>query len=241
MSDNKGKSWDEVVEEIANGVYLEMQSGPIKRKSKKEIQYKAEEYRNKSNNNGIRYINDDKLVRKPQKVMAKITKEELWNLMIENAGNENDKKTVLQLAIDKCKIDLETIYVEDKDLTYDEDIRPIDIVGTPLFGLQEIDGYTFFGLEIGVLSSAFCIIYYDGEKLRGYYPSCGNLINLDFNCILGLEEEYESKHFEEYEEDEYYDLDLSDIYLSKYNLISDNYGYNWELIEKDIKAMFELR
>ena len=35
MSDNKGKSWDEVVEEIANGVYLEMQSGPIKRKSKK--------------------------------------------------------------------------------------------------------------------------------------------------------------------------------------------------------------
>ena len=235
MSDNKGKSWDEVVEEIANGVYLEMQSGPIKRKSKKEIQYKAEEYRNKSNNNGIRYINDDKLVRKPQKVMAKITKEELWNLMIENAGNENDKKTVLQLAIDKCKIDLETIYVDD------EDIRPIEIVGTPLFGLQEIDGYTFFGLEIGVLSSAFCIIYYDGEKLRGYYPSCGNLINLDFNCILGLEEEYESKHFEEYEEDEYYDLDLSDIYLSKYNLISDNYGYNWELIEKDIKAMFELR
>ena len=120
MSDNKGKSWDEVVEEIANGVYLEMQSGPIKRKSKKEIQYKAEEYRNKSNNNGIRYINDDKLVRKPQKVMAKITKEELWNLMIENAGNENDKKTVLQLAIDKCKIDLETIYVEDKDYTKEE-------------------------------------------------------------------------------------------------------------------------
>lgn len=85
---NKGKSLDKVAEEITKGVYLEMLNGSIKRKSKKEIQDKAEEYRNKSNNNGIRYINDDKLVRKPKRVMAKITKEELWDIMLKNADNE---------------------------------------------------------------------------------------------------------------------------------------------------------
>ncbi len=262
MSDNKGKSWDEVVEEIAKGVYLEMQNGPIKRKSKKELKDKAEEYKNKSNNNGIRYINDDKLVRNPRKVMAKITKEELWDLMIENAdksftemrkehgdnsSRENpnfktdNKKIVVEFALVKINIDIHHINVDDENLTYElDDSFGDDIVGTPLLGLQEIDGYTFFGFEIGGdwEYPIFGIIYYDGKNLRGYYPSCGNMINLDFKCAFGSEEEYES---EEYEEDEYFDLDLSEIYYSKYNLISDNCGYNWELIEKDIKSMFVLR
>ena len=270
--DVDGKSMEEIAKETAEAIFEvafkkmleESAENSVRKKSKKNLQKIAEEYRDKGNNDITRYINDDKLPKKPKSIMEKITKEELWDLMIKNADEsftnlrkehgENSQREnpdfrtgneeiVFRFALLKCKADMRMIKVNDENFTYDvNECFGNDVVGTPLLGLQEIDGYTFFGFEMGGdwEYPIFGIIYYDGENLRGYYPYCGNMINLDFKTAFGSEEDFEN---DEYEEDEYYDLELSEIYASKYNLSSEdkNYGFNWELIEKDIKAYFELR
>lgn len=154
-----------------------------------------------------RYINDDKMPKRPRRVMTKISKNELWRKMCESVNlmefsEWNDSYmieeftcyNVLEKILHECEsvfIDMKTIQVDSENITCTMDNTfGDDVVGTPMLGLQTINNdYTFFGFEIGGdwEYPLFAIIYYDGEKIRAYIPNCGNVVNLDFNCALGSE------------------------------------------------------
>lgn len=221
-----------------------------------------------------RYINDDKMPKRPRKIMSKISKEELWKKMCEFVGkelsyNEENSYTVLTKILHDCEtvqIDMSTINVDRENLTcVSECYFGDNIVGDAMLGIQSInDEYTFFGFEQGGdwEYPVFIMIYYDGEKLRAYIPSCGNVVNLDFHCALGSEKiDWDNeiriqKYMDIYSKVVAENPDMGDIsrddledgsnleryYKMKYGMEedSDDFGFNWELIEKDIKAMFKL-
>lgn len=230
-----------------------------------------------------RYINDDKMPKRPKRVMNKVSKEELWKKMCESVGmyhfsewkdeymSEFTAHDILRKILheyDSVKIDMKSIQVDSENLTCDmNDTFGDDIVGTPMLGLQTINNeYTFFGFELGGdwEYPVFAILYYDGELIRAYIPSCGNVVNLDFNCALGSEidldrrDEIKFNKFTELYSNIfannpkrgifYTDIledgeQLEACYQMKYDLDvnPENLGYNWKLIQMDIQKMFKIR
>lgn len=177
--------------------------------------------------------------------------------------------SVLKILVTECesvRADFSAINVDTGNIACSNDSFFGDnVVGSPMLGLQSAsDGYTFFGFECGGdwEYPIFGIIYYDGAKLRAYIPSCGNVVNLDFHCALGSEkidwdnEIKVQKYMDIYSkvaaenpdrgnisrEDLEDDSNLEKYYMMKYGMEEepDSFGYNWELIEKDIRAMFKL-
>ena len=74
----------------------------------------------------------------------------------------------------------------------DIDDSEIDYVGTPLLGFQTLkDEFVFYGTLTNADWSfpVYSIFYFDGIRVRGYTPVCGNLVNTDFKCALGQEQE----------------------------------------------------
>lgn len=119
-----------------------------------------------------------------------------------------------------------------------------------LLGLHTLEnGLSFFGYALASDWShpVFYIIYFDGERLHGYMPSCGNLVNFDTMSAIGMEDEsdfarrqneesYNTTGKDKYEPDE-----LFAQYLSKYEIQSiDQLVLNWSAIKADIMTAIKI-
>ncbi len=156
-----------------------------------------------------RYFNDDKMPKRPKRIMKKLSREDFWDLMFKTASkydsygeisypydiDEDDGGyTILSILLSQCesvRLDLRMIDVDGENLTcsYD-DVFGDTVVGKPMLGLQTInDEFTFFGFQMGGdwEYPVFAIIYYNGQDFHIYFPSCGNTVNLDFKCAFGSE------------------------------------------------------
>jgi hypothetical protein len=130
-------------------------------------------------------------------------------------------------------------------------------IGDPLINFQTLsNGLTFFGFladdDGGI--PCFMIIYYDGENLRLYTPIRGNFVNVDCESELGSEGCYckangDMRFDEDALEQKYrklgiwsdsYDANYMTMYLSKYNLNTENIFFNWDAIREDIEAQIQV-
>lgn len=227
-----------------------------------------------------RFINDDVKLKHGGRKAARIDKLELGRLMLEKAmvygdnfyGEDFDgvdetwycdahhsHRIIHALfyndpaikADNKFNVDGENNYVYD-----DEDYEPAEgDIGEHLMGMQTLDnGLTFYGFMAGGdwEFPVFMIIYYDGKKLRGYTPSYGNSVNLDFKSAIGSERSWvdvnEDKIIKEYKKLGIYRGDedfedgesLPELYFEKYELDIDTAGVNWNAIKQDIEARIEV-
>ena len=235
----------------------------------------------------MRYINDDRMPRKAMRVMAKISKDVFWAMLVGEAGKyDKDIKMGLDYDVDASyKVasallfdnnspltEWKVVNVDNENFTTGDDLFGETLAGDPLLGLQETaDGHVYLGFQIGGdwEMPVFGILYFDGNKLRVYYPSAGNCINFDFKCAFGSEEldtgnPTEMSRFDRIYSQYYaanpqagtWDLNkflnehggkpsegtLGDMYLMRNGIDSgEGIAFNWELIGEDIKRMFILR
>lgn len=217
----------------------------------------------------MRYINDDKMPIKAKRTTKKITEKELWKLFQEEALKQNkDRKYHLDIDNEFDVIlevmrnndvqhDLDVISFDTENVAVGDGFCfGTDVVGEPLLGFCELkNGFTFYGIEAGGdwEYPVFMIIYFDGYRFRGYIPTCGNMYNTDLKCAFGSEE-YECMEYEEqekiinkYKKYSWFDVkkmedEADKLYAMKYGLKLDDksYGYNWDLIEKDILTTFKV-
>ena len=129
-----------------------------------------------------------------------------------------------------------------------------------MYGLQTLsNGLTFLGFTTSGDEQipAFGIIYYDGNNLRLYFPSYGNYVNLDFNCALGSEWDYDNEENVEkkyrklgiWDEDNEYLFEYGEprwdaLYCAKYGLDSCGCDIDddatWSAMKMDIEARIEV-
>lgn len=114
-----------------------------------------------------------------------------------------------------------------------------------LCGFHTLDnGFTFLGGMAGGdwEKPVFFIIYWDGQKLRGYIPAYGNTYNANLNTAFGSEED--SDKFEKYlkiygiSEYSHYE-DMIECYC-RYNAYqyqkNGEIDVDWTRIEEDVKS-----
>lgn len=218
----------------------------------------------------MHYINEDKMPQKAKRKAKKVSKEEFLRFMQEEAKkeaeeygdeiNEDDSEDMLYYLVKynvEIDHDINIAFDTENFTTSIEDCFGDNIVREPLLGFHELDnGFMFWGFEAGGdwEYPVFGIVYHDGKRLRGYIPLCGNTVNTDFMCAFGSEEfEYLSrdeqdeylKKYKKYsfDEDEVRKTDgASKLYAMKYGLKyeSKDFGFNWELIEQDIKTFIQV-
>lgn len=114
-----------------------------------------------------------------------------------------------------------------------------------LLGINTLEnGLTFLGCIAGGdwEYPVFFIIYWDGKALRGYIPTYGNCVNLDFKTAFGSEGEYEDLDEEvilkkpKYNDYDRKKDDLSSYYLKCEGLTEDDDpDINWDAVKKDIE------
>ncbi len=268
-----GKSKDELLKETVDAV------AKIAYEKMMNEEYKEDYEVEEDDKDRQRYINDDLMPKNPTRKMYHMQKEMmpailnvfykklssgnlpynyyfeidgghqlLWQLINNDETLQNDKREIyvtfgyLICQSYKCPL-------------YYKNGFGNNAKGEPLLGLQEIGDFSFIGFEMGHDGEypVFGIIYFDGSKLRLYYPRCGNMINFDFNSSFGEErcgENFKVKYADYIKEqlhNEYHLMDneimgLSDYYAAKYELTKDSiyYGFNWDLIKQDILATFEI-
>lgn len=184
------------------------------------------------------YINEDKMPTKARRAVQKTTKEELWDLMFdyakshdkycgidENYDFEEDDCgiTVLENILresEYANADLNQINVDMENMTCDSDSEyGKSVAGENLLNLQDNGKFAFFGFQLGGdwEYPVYAMVYYDGERLRVYYPTCGNPINVKYRCAYGSEPNEE---------------------IDKTDWDAPDFGFNWNLIAEDIEKTF---
>lgn len=269
-----GKNKDELIKETAEAVAEIAYQKMMNEEYEEDFVEEEEDYGDKQ-----RYINDDLMPQKPLRKYYPMQKEMMpaiikvfykklsggslpYNYYFDYDGGHqflwqliNRDETILN---DKEEIYAVCHYLmcdPSRSLLYYKNGFGNNAKGKPLLGLQEFGKFVFIGFEMGHVDTypIFGIIYFDGKKLRLYYPSCGNMYNADFNACFGGEsyaKDFERK-YKDYikeqlgdEDDEIYHevKSLSDCYAEKYFLSKDSvhYGFNWDLIKQDILSAFEV-
>lgn len=106
-------------------------------------------------------------------------------------------------------------------------------------GFHTLDnGLTYYGFNGGADGDmdTFGILYYDGKKIRLYFPTYGNSINAKYKCALFNEGEYEIKG-------KIYDVtedDPAGEYCAKYGLDPTEEVINIEAMKKEISEHIEV-
>lgn len=114
-----------------------------------------------------------------------------------------------------------------------------------LIGLHTLsNGLAFLGMYAGGdwEYPVFFIIYFDGKSLRGYIPTCGNMINLDFKTAFGSEDDSEKVEVEDVLSKPPYDDCNGEFLLAYLGLLetfkpSDelNLEFDYTLMKEDIE------
>lgn len=203
------------------------------------------------------YLNmDRKLIKKGGRKAVKISKEELLKKLynLYKKSEEYYDEDVTETNFDETYHLNTEIFIEnkiiEKDLSkisfgYDNFIASReDISDKKAFvGFNTLEnGLTFFGvIDSGDDEfSIFYIIYYDGKNLRGYTPSYGNLINLDFKTAFGGEY-YNCDNYKEILKNKGYDdnEDFITQYAEKHGVVFSKdsmFDINWDAIIEDIES-----
>jgi hypothetical protein len=210
----------------------------------------------------MRFVNDDVKLKNGGRNAAKISEEELWKKIVARA----------QSVGDDCEdeeddgYDGENAWRFVQNLMWCDPIIKKDIkfnvdrenVLTPEDGYDEYlgmhtlpNGLTYYGIIMGGdwEIPMFMIIYWDGKKLRCYIPSYGNLVNLDFGCAFGSEEDSlddedkKAKLIKKYakygeipDEDDFDFQTWSDLYCRMYDETRDGCEYNYNAMIEDITS-----
>ena len=222
-----------------------------------------------------RFINDDVKLRQGGRKAPHISQDDLRDIVIRTAKRlDNDAFEYAQRAcadnLDDALFCAVRVLIE-RDATFEKDNKfqlewdnfYIEIEEDDpenLCGLHTLrNGLTFLGFSTAgdEQMSAFGIVYYDGKRVRLYFPSYGNYINLDFKCALGSEcdEEKEEKFEKKYRKlgiwdenkEELFDGDYpcwEALYCAKYGLdVYESFNWeniNWKALKEDIESRIEI-
>jgi hypothetical protein len=175
-------------------------------------------------NEMARFVNDDFKLKHGGRKAARISQEDLANLMYQRAnkfaveewGDDYELEDDLNLEEGvtwyegDCYAELIRYLMEDEALMKDVSKYRISCCSEATFdgmssegamnltGMHTLsNGLTFYGYFHSVdcgPDCAFVIIYHDGKKLRAYVPTYGNAVNMDFKCVLGEEHEYDADY-----------------------------------------------
>ena len=218
-----------------------------------------------------RFINDNVVLVPGIRTAPRITQDELRDIIIKAAINVNEDFFNSEVEMLDCagnlneelEIAASIIVQEDEEIESDNQYQ----FGWSLFntkryapdsmcGLHTLsNGFTFFGFTTAEDDQwpAFGILYYDGTRLRLYFPTYGNDINLDFGCALGWEGDGggpKETHFEaEYrklgiwdEDDdrlfEYGEPNWAELYYAKYQVAEPH--ENWSQMMQDIEVSIKV-
>lgn len=215
-----------------------------------------------------RFINDDVKLKKGGRKAVKLTVHELEQKMIQAAQQFDedivDEWEALCTLIEEDPHDDLKYLINTENITADasEDFGTI-IQGQSLVSSRTLEnGLTFYGFEMGGdwEYPVFAICYYDGKKIRFYIPSYGNPVNLDFKTALHSETESNivklSSIIKKYQKLNLLDksinetnlqhkmlhgeIDMAELYCQKYALTSEDIGFNFDAIKKDIMSRIEI-
>lgn len=203
------------------------------------------------------YLNmDRKLIKKGGRKAVKISKEELLKKLynLYKKSEEYYDEDITEANFDETYHLNTEIFIEnkiiEKDLSkisfgYDNFIASREDISDKkaLVGFNTLEnGLTFFGVvDSGDDEfSIFYIIYFDGKNLRGYIPSYGNLINLDFKTAFGGEY-YNCDNYKEILKKKGYDDNEDFIiqYAEKHGVVFSKdsvFDINWDAIIEDIES-----
>lgn len=203
------------------------------------------------------YLNmDRKLIKKGGRKAVKISKEELLKKLynLYKKSEEYYDEDITEANFDETYHLNTEIFIEnkiiEKDLSkisfgYDNFIASREDISDKkaLVGFNTLEnGLTFFGVvDAGDDEfSIFYIIYFDGKNLRGYIPSYGNLINLDFKTAFGGEY-YNCDNYKEILKKKGYDdnEDFITQYAEKHGVVFSKdsvFDINWDAIIEDIES-----
>lgn len=156
-----------------------------------------------------KFINDDYVVKAGGRNAARVTKEELKEIVckyIKKYAEDYDLDDTEFEELDSYLADLLYSGIFDKDLKYDFDYENFTIetdfdVDNKYVGFQTLDnGFTFLGFWAGGdwQIPVFGIFYYDGKKLRAYIPTRGNVVNRKSMSAFGNDEEADEEIMNEY-------------------------------------------
>lgn len=215
----------------------------------------------------MRFVNDDVKLKKGGRRAVKITQNELNERIIARAKHLMDKEELLDYE-EYCDesddegtliIAIRTLLREDsiikKDMKYifdSEDIEVLQSENNAIIGFFTFEnGLTILGtLMEGWGSPVSVIFYYDGKNIRGYIPTYGNNINVDFKTSFLMEQEspnydtivskYKESGLINKNEKEF---DVSEIYLRKYGISLEEFNednINWNAVKEDIITRIEI-
>lgn len=226
-----------------------------------------------------RFINDDVKIRQGGRKAPRISQTDLRDIIIRTAKRLNNDEFEYQVKSLRCAGNInEELYIAativvENDTTIEADnkfnfewsnfyincqINKQDPEN--MCGLHTLNnGFTFLGFSTAgdEQMPAFGILYYDGKRIRLYFPSYGNYVNLDFNCALGSECDYTK---EERVEKKYRKLGIWDennedlfefdspcwdaLYCAKYGLdVYESFNWdniNWDALIQDIESRIEI-
>lgn len=210
----------------------------------------------------LKHINMDKgLLRQGGRKAVRISEHELVKKLYDvhlktkyiDVGDDFDAESInfdcvvnlpnVKKDLEKVNFDFENSYCTKLDTPVIDESVP------NLLGINTIkDGIPFLGCMAGGdwEYPLFFIIYWDGEDFRGYIPSYGNVINLDFKCAFGSEGDSLIVDTEEVlKRTKYVGCDIeyaSTVYLKEQGLDDrkDVIVVNWDAVREDIESRIEL-
>lgn len=142
------------------------------------------------------------------------------NLILEiyNMKNSNVLKDVSEINFDTEN------FIYNPDEVIDE---CADYIGFKVLS----NGLSFLGMFVGGdwESAIYLIIYWDGNKFRGYIPRCGNIFNPLNDSAFGNDEEIDNKFIQS-------EFGVSKSYYELKNTINNSNSYSWDLIKEDIMS-----
>lgn len=206
------------------------------------------------------YVNmNDKLIKKGGRNAVKISEEFLLNKLFElhkKSSDSSEYENIQQfvdsnvsyyalLENNKIENDLSKIQFDGENYCTSKEDYWRDEEKDNLLGINTLNnGLTFLGCIAGGdwEYPVFFIIYWDGKSLRGYIPSYGNCINLDFKTAFGSEEDSESTDEEiVLKKSKYKDFNVREDEFSSYYFKceglsgADNPDINWGAVKIDIE------
>ena len=227
-----------------------------------------------------RFINDDAKLRHGGRKAPQISKQSLrdiiiskakqidlaeFNWQVKNIGGFPSAGSVSAEELNiATTIIVQTLDTDNKFGFEWNNFYPYTPGGNPapndLRGMHTLNnGFTFLGFETAgdEQMPAFGIMYYDGKKLRLYFPSYGNYVNLDFKCALGsewdaakeaqLETQYRNLGIWDNSDESLFEYGYPNwaaLYCKKYGLgfydCFDWKNINWDAIREDIEARIEI-
>lgn len=214
----------------------------------------------------MRFINDDVTLKVGGRKAAKIDQSTLKQKIEEIMGDDGDFYELQEIIQNDLKYQFDF-----ENETYDPYNPPIifgdtsTMIGKHLVGYNTLpNGLTFLGIQAGGdwEDPVFFIVYYDGNKMRAYIPTYGNMVNQDFKTAFGSEQNrcpvtFTQKQITDYKNvginlskttydtsqlndfallEKEFNEEFSEAYFRKYGLNQNTVGFNWDAIKTDIMS-----